>query len=80
MNLKPILILIVIAAILSVSIVAAYENVENNSNNGPDDAGNIDVPAHHELRHSLHNKYTVHKDEVPKNNFTVDGYISGLLN
>lgn len=54
MNIKAILVLIVLAAILSVSIVAAYENVEHNSNA---DGGISDVSSSHDVRHKLHNGY-----------------------
>ena len=63
MNIKPILVLIVLAAILSVSIVAAYENVEHNSN-GNDGVG---VPSHHDIHHRLHNAYTPHNSDSKEN-------------
>ncbi len=72
MNFKPILIFIVVAAILSVSIVAAYENVEYNSNNVQDESSHskINYPS----RHHTHKSY-----DAPKNDFTVDGYLSSLF-
>ena len=72
MNFKPILIFIVIAAILSVSIVAAYENVEYNSNNVQDESSHskINYPSRHHTHKSKKKK---------KNDFTVDGYLSSLF-
>ena len=50
MNIKPIIVLIVLTAILSVSLVAAYENVEHNSNA---DGGISDVSSSHDVRHGI---------------------------
>ena len=55
MNIKPIIILIVLTAILSVSIVAAYENVEHNSNAD----GGISA-SYHDVRNKLHNANATH--------------------
>lgn len=54
MNIKAIIVLIVLTAILTVSIVAAYENVEHNSHA---DGGISDVSSSHDVRHKLHNGY-----------------------
>lgn len=64
MNIKPILVLIVLAAILSVSIVAAYENVEHNFNGNN---SGIEVPSHHDIHHRLHNAYTPHNSDSKEN-------------
>ncbi|MBE6504507.1 MAG: hypothetical protein IJP99_05255 [Methanobrevibacter sp.] len=67
MNIKTILVLIVLASILSFSIVSAYENVENNSN-GINDGG-ISVSSSHEILHKLHNTYS-HGPNSNENNET----------
>lgn len=71
MDIKPIVILMIIIVISSISIVAAQDlknseintALEENSSNS-----NSMIPAHH----SLHHEHDY--NNIVKNNFTIDGY------
>ncbi len=76
MDIKPIVILMIIIVISSISIVAAQDlknseintALEENSSNS-----NSMIPAHHSLHHEQD------YNNIVKNNFTIDGYLSNLL-
>lgn len=71
MDIKPIVILMIIIVISSISIVAAQDlknseintALEENSSNS-----NSMIPAHHSLHHEQD------YNNIVKNNFTIDGY------
>ena len=76
MDIKPIVILMIIIVISSISIVAAQNlknseintALEENSSNS-----NSMIPAHHSLHHEQD------YNNIVKNNFTIDGYLPNLL-
>lgn len=76
MDIKPIVILMIIIVISSISIVAAQDlknseintALEENSSNS-----NSMIPAHHSLHHEQD------YNNIVKNNFTIDGYLPNLL-
>lgn len=76
MDIKPIVILMIIIVISSISIVAAQDlknseintALEENSSNS-----NSMIPAHHSLHHEQD------YNNIVKNNFTIDRYLSNLL-
>ena len=81
MNIKPIIVLIVLTAILSVSLVAAYENVEHNSNA---DGGISDVSSSHDVRKKLHNANATHDGDSENykvnspHDLMLQGYLYGF--
>ena len=73
MNFKMILTLLVIGFIFTASFVAAQDmNTNNNPGNDPNDI--ISVPTHFSP-----NKFTHHEYSQPRNDFTIDTFISNEI-
>ena len=76
MDIKPIVILMIIIVISSISIVAAQDLKNSEINTALEEnssTSNSMIPAHHSLHHEQD------YNNIVKNNFTIDGYLSNLL-